>query len=63
MQEDPETRSSIEPKLKYEKPVLITYGRVRDLTAGGSGLVSENEAGPQNPPMCSSKPNEAACLP
>ena len=62
MQEDPETRSSIEPKLRYEKPVLITYGRVRDLTAGGSGLVTESETG-QAQPKCVQNPNEANCIP
>jgi hypothetical protein len=42
MQEDPETKNSIETKLRYEKPVLITYGRVRDLTAGGTSSATES---------------------
>lgn len=32
-------------KLEYEKPVLTTFGRVRDLTAGGSMGGSEFNAG------------------
>ncbi len=62
MQEDPETRSSIEPKLRYEKPVLVTYGRVRDLTAGGTGIQTESVVG-QDPVMCSSNMQEQSCLP
>jgi hypothetical protein len=60
MQEDPEIQNSIEPRLRYEKPVLITYGRVRDLTAGGTmgGLetagqgdcFAQNMTDPINPP-------------
>ena len=60
MQEDPEIQNSIEPRLRYEKPVLITYGRIRDLTAGGTmggaepggaaGCSAQNMTDPIDPP-------------
>jgi hypothetical protein len=33
------------PRRPYRKPELLAYGTVKDMTAGGSGLVPENMPG------------------
>jgi hypothetical protein len=33
------------PKKAYRSPSLVRYGRVRDVTAGGSGNANENAQG------------------
>ena len=45
--------SSTKPgKLPYETPVLVEYGAVQDLTAGGSGAQSEFGFDMMGDPFC-----------
>ena len=37
-----EQEQPVEPKKAYTPPALTTYGKLTELTAGGSNLMSEN---------------------
>jgi len=42
----PRTTSELTRERKtYKKPALTTYGRLKDLTAGGSGTAKESSSG------------------
>ena len=40
-----ETTKRVPRKLPYQKPTLTEYGRLKDLTTGGSGNAQESSSG------------------
>ena len=39
------TSELLRERKTYKKPTLMTYGQLKDLTAGGSGTANEGSAG------------------
>ena len=37
-----------EQKRPYKTPALVTYGKLKDLTTGGSGALKENQPSQKN---------------